>query len=116
MGWVTVLVSTSLINHLDLFGLQQAWAYCRGRECPPPKFRTPLFYKWVRHPIYAGVLLMLPGLVLLRPTLTVLIASVATVIWVFIQARLEEMDLIQRIPEYKDYMREVPRFIPRGRR
>lgn len=29
------------------------------------------------------------------------------------QARLEEIDLIQRIPEYREYMRDVPRFIPR---
>lgn len=50
------------------------------------------------------------------PTLTVLIASTAAMIWFFIQARLEEMNLVQRIPEYKDYIRQMPRFIPRLRR
>src|SRR6478609_2173890 len=48
VGWGMVLLSTFLINHFELFGLQQAWYYLRGREPEPPKFRQPLFYKWVR--------------------------------------------------------------------
>ena len=51
LGWGTVLLSTFLINHFELFGLQQAWLHARGREGEPPKFRTPLLYRWVRHPL-----------------------------------------------------------------
>src|SRR5207237_7234423 len=57
LGWATVLLSTFLINHFELFGLQQAWFNLRGREAEPPKFRQPLFYKWVRHPLYLGFFL-----------------------------------------------------------
>lgn len=72
-------------------------------------------YAYVRHPIYAGGLLVLPGLFLLHPTLTVLIASLAAMSWIFIQARQEEPDLVQRLPAYREYMRDLPRFIPRFR-
>ncbi|MBI2757392.1 MAG: hypothetical protein HYX49_01795 [Chloroflexi bacterium] len=111
VGWILIVAGAAplLVGHLYV-----------GMRSHFPSVKDTLvrngLYAYVRHPIYAGGLLMLPGLVLLRPTLTVLIASVAAIIWVFIQARLEEIDLIQRIPEYKDYMREVPRFIPRLRR
>ena len=35
--------------------------------------------------------------------------------WVLIQARLEELDLLQRMPAYREYMQRVPRFLPRLR-
>jgi protein-S-isoprenylcysteine O-methyltransferase Ste14 len=70
-------------------------------------------YAHVRHPLYSGMILELLGLFLSVPTLTVLMACLLGVIWVVIQARLEELDLVKRIPAYKDYMQRVPRFIPK---
>lgn len=110
-GWVLIVIGAVplIVGHLYV-----------GMRSHFPSVKDTIvrhgLYAYVRHPIYAGGLLMLPGLFLLRPTLTVLIASLAAMLWVFTQARLEEMDLVQRIPEYRDYMREVPRFIPRLRR
>ena len=53
-GWGIVLLSTFLINHFELFGLQQAWFHLRAREHAAPIFHQPLLYKWVRHPLYLG--------------------------------------------------------------
>jgi methanethiol S-methyltransferase len=55
-GWLPVLIGTSLVNHFDLFGLQQAWKYWRKELYDPPKFVTPGPYRVVRHPIYLGSL------------------------------------------------------------
>ena len=55
IGWLMVLLSTFLINHFELFGLQQAWFHMRGREASQaPELRQPFFYRWVAHPLYLG--------------------------------------------------------------
>jgi len=69
-------------------------------------------YAYVRHPIYAAGMLIDAGLVLIRPTTTFVLACMLGFIWLIVQARLEEIDLLQRMPDYKDYMKQVPRFIP----
>ena len=50
VGWVIVFTSTFLINHFELFGLHQVANNLVGREMPAPVFRTPFFYRFVRHP------------------------------------------------------------------
>jgi protein-S-isoprenylcysteine O-methyltransferase Ste14 len=70
-------------------------------------------YAHIRHPLYSGMILELMGLFLWRPTVSLLIACAAGMVWVMIQARLEEMDLVERLPAYKEYMQKIPRFIPK---
>jgi protein-S-isoprenylcysteine O-methyltransferase Ste14 len=67
----------------------------------------------IRHPIYSGLLLDFVAIFLVRPTGPVLLACGLGWVFVFVQARLEESDLVQRIPAYREYMRRVPRFVPR---
>lgn len=70
-------------------------------------------YSYVRHPIYSGAFLMLAGSALFWPKFTFTVACLSGFIWLLIQARLEEIDLLERMPEYRQYMKDVPRFIPR---
>ncbi len=69
-------------------------------------------YVHVRHPIHVGTLLEFIGLALLRPTEPVLLACATGVVWLVLQSRFEERDLVKRMPEYREYMRRVPSFIP----
>jgi len=88
----------------------------RGRAALPSVQDTLVtdgLYAHIRHPLYTGMSLELGGLFLLLPTLPVLIACLLGVLWIFFQARLEERDLVQRLPAYTDYMQRVPRFLPR---
>jgi protein-S-isoprenylcysteine O-methyltransferase Ste14 len=73
-------------------------------------------YAHIRHPLYSGMVLELAGLFLWIPKVSVLVACILGVVWVMIQARLEEMDLVERIPAYQDYMPRVPRFVPKHRK
>jgi protein-S-isoprenylcysteine O-methyltransferase Ste14 len=57
-------------------------------------------YNYIRHPLYSGMILELIGLFLWIPTLSVMITCILGLVWVMIQARLEEMDLVVRMPTY----------------
>jgi protein-S-isoprenylcysteine O-methyltransferase Ste14 len=111
-GFFIVLIATFLINHFDLFGMRQVWLYLRGREYTPLRFKTPLFYKYVRHPLYVGWLLAFWA----APTMTVahLVFAVMTTAYILVAIQFEERDLITVHGEhYVRYRREVPMLIPR---
>ena len=67
-------------------------------------------YRLVRHPIHSGVMLEFAGLALIFPTLTTAAACFLGLVWVQLQTRFEEHDLLQRLPGYRAYMDRVPRF------
>jgi protein-S-isoprenylcysteine O-methyltransferase Ste14 len=111
LGWVIVLISTFLISHFDLFGLRQVWSYLRGGATPSPEFRTPLFYKVVRHPIYAGFALGFWAIP--KMSLGHLVFAIATTAYMLIAIQLEEHDLIGVFGDrYVAYRRTVSMIVP----
>jgi protein-S-isoprenylcysteine O-methyltransferase Ste14 len=111
LGWVIVFVSTWLISHFELFGVAQAWRHWRGSEPPPGDFRTPLFYRAVRHPIYAGFFVAFWA----TPDMSYghLLLAVGLSIYMLIGIRYEERDLVATFGErYVDYRRRVGMLVP----
>ncbi|HZJ54584.1 MAG TPA: isoprenylcysteine carboxylmethyltransferase family protein [Myxococcaceae bacterium] len=115
LGWLFALFSTLLLNHFELFGLRQAYLAARRREVPSPRFRTPWFYKWVRHPLYLGFILAFWA----APTMTVgrLVFALGMLGYILVAIQLEERDLVREYgAQYRAYRDQVPALVPIPRR
>ena len=111
-GWAIVLLSTFLLNHFELFGLQQAWFALCDRAAAAPTLHQPLFYKFVRHPLYSGFFLAFWA----TPKMSAghLLFAVGMSAYMLIAIRFEERDLIATFGgDYVAYREKVGMLVPR---
>ena len=111
LGWVVLMASTFLLNHFELFGLSQVFMRLFGKHPPEAKFRTPLLYRRVRHPIYLGILLA----VWATPVMTAghLLFALVITGYILIGIRLEESDLIRQFgDQYRRYRQHAAMLVP----
>jgi methanethiol S-methyltransferase len=107
-GLATLLWAVMSLDPLGFHGLRQVFA--PGSGDPPFSMRGP--YRWVRHPIQTGLIVMLWA----TPTLSLgqlMLAAVLTAYSLIATLRLEERDLVAAIgAPYRDYQRRVPALLP----
>jgi protein-S-isoprenylcysteine O-methyltransferase Ste14 len=112
LGIGTVLYSTFLIDHFDLFGLRQVVLYFRGRPYTHKKFVTPALYRHIRHPLYVGWFITFWA----TPDMTVghLLLAGVTSAYILVAIVFEERDLGTLLgAEYRAYRERTPMFVPR---
>jgi methanethiol S-methyltransferase len=114
LGFGMLFVASFLINHFELFGLQQVYMYAKhakGTRASPIAFKSPGLYKLVRHPIYLGFLIF----AWVTPVMTVghLVFATGSLIYILIGMRFEERDLVKEFGDtYKQYQNRVHGLLP----
>lgn len=110
-GWAILVVSSFLLGHFELFGLQQVMRRARNRAMPTPAFREPLIYRFIRHPLMVGFLIAFWS----TPDMSVgrLLLAVGATSYIVVAVRFEEHDLRRDLGDpYERYIERVPRFMP----
>ena len=69
-------------------------------------------YRWVRHPIYSGVILLVVGWAVYRGDLFHVVLAVGISLFFAAKASREERYLQDRFPDYTGYRRRSWRFVP----
>ncbi len=111
LGWGIVLLSSFLISHAHLFGLEQVHAYFKRRQPAEPDFKTPSLYRSMRHPMQTGFLIAFWA----TPDMSVghLVFAISTTAYILVALQLEERDLIRAFGEtYQAYRERVPMLLP----
>lgn len=83
---------------------------------PEPKaggqLTTTGIYRFLRHPIYTAIILMVVGLFLKKPTILMAVAGASIVIFLLLKVRFEEKLLRATYPGYAEYQRRVCGVLP----
>jgi methanethiol S-methyltransferase len=111
LGWAFLVASTFLIDHADLFGLRQAYAFLTEQPYAPPPFTRRGLYHLFRHPMMSGFVVLLWA----APRMTIghLLFAVAGTAYIMVGIRFEEQDLRRELgADYDTYRTEVPALVP----
>jgi protein-S-isoprenylcysteine O-methyltransferase Ste14 len=92
-GWTILFLGAWSFGIRDLLGISQMQAWVEARPLSGPNLKTARLYRWLRHPMYVGVLLGIWA----TPRMSVghLLLALGLTTYVFIAMRYEERDLVR---------------------
>lgn len=118
-GWLTAGGYAAIVAGLGLVGAAALRLGPALTPTPVPRetgqLATSGLYRFVRHPIYTGVLLVVVGLTIRSGSWLTLVVAVATFGFFNAKAAWEEVQLTEHYPGYATYAATTPRFTPRVR-
>jgi protein-S-isoprenylcysteine O-methyltransferase Ste14 len=99
------------LGFFDPSGIKAILDYQKGRKPRPVVFTVKGPYRWVRHPLYLFMIVMIwscPNLTKDRLLFNILWSA-----WIFFGTMLEERDLVEQFGDaYLDYQQKVPMLFP----
>jgi protein-S-isoprenylcysteine O-methyltransferase Ste14 len=99
------------LRFFDPLGLRPIFNRLRGRNPKPMPITVAGPYRWVRHPLYLFMILMIwscPDLTRDR-----LLFNLLWTVWIVIGSYFEEIDLIAEFGDaYREYQKRVPMLVP----
>lgn len=125
--FVLLLINDSIFNHFIsliistfgfLFGLYTLYFNRIGNFNITPEIRenSKLIkdgtYKYIRHPMYLSVFLMMGGVILTNINIANIFCYLSLIIVLYLKARKEEKLWSEKFEEYKQYKKHTKMFIP----
>lgn len=108
-GILIMLMAFSVFDLSEFLG----FSYLKEEGLKHGTLQTGGLYRYVRHPLYFGIYILLAGVFLLQPTAMNLVAVVFLYVYTYIGAKLEEKKLVQYFgEEYRQYQQRVKMLIP----
>ncbi len=107
-SWASLCIAAPFLLMGGLLALAALWALGWG-----PELVTRGPYRWIRHPYFLGILLMLAGAIIMMRSLPALILFYPAVRITLVRARREEHNLALRFGDaYLAYGARVPFIFP----
>ncbi len=111
VGGILSIVSLRNYDLAEFSGTQQLYEVSENPD--PQTLKTGGMNRYVRHPLYFSLILLLIGYILYSRTLSTVLISSITFIYFWIGAYLEERKLVGEYGQaYRDYRRKVKMLIP----
>jgi protein-S-isoprenylcysteine O-methyltransferase Ste14 len=113
-GGETMLAVVHMISNLIVFiGFAIMWKGWRKIHGAKGELVTDGLYKYVRHPQYSGLFLVMIGMLIQWPTIITALMFPVLVYVYFRLSKREEREVLKIFgDEYRSYMKKTPMFIP----
>ena len=112
LGSGILVYSLIIVDHFEFIGLRQIYLHLKNKPYTPIEFKMPTIYKYIRHPVYLGTLIVFWA----TPEMTLghLILALGMTLYTLIAVRFEEQDLCTLYGEdYNRYMQTVGMLFPK---